>query len=334
MRSWMMRQGLLALVVLVGRTGQAGAELRFGAATTDLGEIRSGVKLGHQFAFFNAGAQEAEIVEVRPGCGCLKPKLTRLRFAPGEHGTLPLEVHALGQSAGPHTWRLHLRYRSGKAERDILLQVSARVVTEVTVQPAALTLFAGGALGQEVVVTDLRPVPLAVTAVRTTSPHLRAQPGAPARNGLGHWVTKVRLEVSPDCPEGRHEETLSVYTSDPDYGHLQVPIVVVKRPRQRVAAAPGQVSLTLAPGQPSAVRAVRLTDREGGAVAIETVTADDPAIRCQAAPGPENQATIRIQIDRGRLRGDLDSAVRVQLRGPVRETIVIPVTCLVEDADQ
>src|SRR5262245_54289302 len=128
---------VLGALALLGGAGRVRAELRFAAPRADLGEVRSGAKLGHAFTFVNAGPGPVEIVEARPGCGCLRPRLEQTRYQPGEQGTILLEVNARGESAGPHTWRLQLLYRDGGTTREAALAVSAHVVTEVTLQPAA-----------------------------------------------------------------------------------------------------------------------------------------------------------------------------------------------------
>jgi hypothetical protein len=322
---------ILGMLSLLGGARRAGAELRFAAARVDLGEVRNGAKLGHTFKFVNTGPALVEIVEVRPGCGCLKPRLERTSYRPGEEGAVLLEVNARGESAGPPVWRLRLVYREGGEACEAGLEVAARVITEVTLQPAALTLIADGPVTQEVLLTDLRPNPLTLRGLTTSAPCLRARAAERARDGLGHWIYKIRLEYSGDCPDGRHEEALTLYTDDPQYGELRLPITLTRRPRSRLEIPPGRVGITLAPGQAARERWVRLADREGGKVVVERVTADDPALVCAAAPGPDNGASVKIRLERDRLRGDfLESAVRVQLSSPVRDTVVIPVTCVAE----
>ncbi|MCI0462435.1 MAG: DUF1573 domain-containing protein, partial [Gemmataceae bacterium] len=225
--------GWLAALTLLLSAGQGRAELHFPTPRANLGEIRCGARLGYQFKFVNRGSEPAEILEARPGCGCLIPRLQRLLFLPGEEGSLPMEVNARGQSAGAHTWSLLLRYRVGAAEREVTLEVAAHVITEVTVQPAALTVLAEGPVSHDIVLTDLRPRPLTVTRLAVTAPYLSAHLGESYRDGLGNWIWKVRLDVGADCPEGRHTETLTIYTGDPEYGELQVPLTIVRRPRSR-----------------------------------------------------------------------------------------------------
>jgi hypothetical protein len=321
---------VLSTLALLTEAGPGRAELRFAAPRADLGEVRSGAKLGHAFAFVNAGPGPVEIVEVRPGCGCLRPRLERTRYRPGEPGAITLDVNARGESAGPHTWRLQLLYRDGDTPREQTLEVSALVVTEVTLQPAALTLIAGGPLTQEVLLTDLRPRPLTLRALAASAPYLRARAAERARDSLGHWVWRIRLEFSGDCPEGRHDELLVLYTDDPEYGELKLPITLTRRPRQRVEASPKEVVFRLGPEQDRAERWVRLTDQNGTPVVIEQVSADDPALVCEATSGADNQPGLKIRLERGRLRGDgLDSTVRVRLRSPAGETVLIPVLATV-----
>jgi hypothetical protein len=313
------------LVCLAGSTARA--DLRFAAPRAKVGELRSGAKVAHSFAFVNEGPDAVEILEARPGCGCLTPLPARRVYGPGEEGSIPLEINARGQSAGPHTWRLALRYRAGAAERETTLEVTAQVLTEVTLQPAALTLFADGPLTQEIVLTDTRPHPLTVTATATSCPALRARLTEPYRDGLGHWLRKITLEIDA-CPEGRHAERLLVYTNDPDYRELEVPITLVKRARQRLTATPDRVALRLAPGDTAASCCVRLVDRQGDKVIVEAVTADKSGIVCRWAPGPGNGATVRMQVERDRVgAGAFEGTVRVRLSAPVPETVSIPVSC-------
>jgi hypothetical protein len=310
----------IALALFTCFASFADAELRFLAPAVDLGDARAGVPMAHEFHFVNDGPGTVTLLQVLPGCGCLRPRLDQLRFAPGEHGSIPLEIHTLGQAAGPHHWYMTVVYADGAAERDKKLEVSANVVTEVSVQPASLTLFAEGSVTHEVRLTDLRPQPLVIERVVATSPDLRVEAAPLQKDAFGHWTSRIRVQTAGELPVGRQDEVLTIYTSDPLYRELKIAVTLIRRGSPRILATPSEITLASAP------RLVRLRDAQDQAVTIERVTADDPAVICSWAPGPENQATIKLQAAPTLLPGGtLHTQIHVEVKTPVRENLTIPV---------
>jgi hypothetical protein len=311
--------------------GAARADLKFTQPTVHVPEVRTSVPFTHQFAFVNEGPESVEITEVRAGCGCLTPRLSRRVLKAGEEGSLVLEVNTVVVSAGQHTWKVHLTYRRGDLPCETQLELTADVVAEVTVQPAALTIFTEDGAAQQFQLTDLRSQPLTVTAVRTSAAALKASLGETSRDGLGHWVHKINVEVTGDYPEGKHEEVVSISTNDPAYRDLKVPVTIIKRGKKRLSATPAALSIDVREGEPLPAPVVVLRDRQEQSVVVAKVTADHPALSCRWACGPGAMATLRICIDRERLPpGGFHSALQVHLSSPVEETITIPITCRVE----
>jgi hypothetical protein len=323
-----LRTLLLLLPLLCGSLlpSPGRADLECSQPMVQAGEVRSGRPLAHRFVFVNRGTEAVEITQVKPSCGCLTPRLDKRHLEPGETGTLLLEINTLTQPEGPHSWSVQLHYKGGGQDRDFSLVLCARLLTEVTVQPASLTLFTDSALSHPLTLIDRRPQPLAITTVQTNHPAVRAVVQPPVRDLAGHFVSTIDLHVSPDCPEGRHERMLSLFTSDPLYPELRVPFTVVKRSRQQVSAAPAEVTLTGRPGQPLPSRIVLLSSPDGQEVRVERVEADDPAIHCQWAKGPGPRTTLKVQIDSTRLGSTgLRSAVHVHLQQPAPQTLTLPV---------
>jgi hypothetical protein len=314
-------------VILVGfGAGPVRAEVRFDRAAVSAGTVRAGVPLAHDFPFRNDGPEPVEVTQTRASCGCLTPRLGQRVYRPGERGVLRLEVNTLGEPAGPHAWTVQVRCQSGENVEEIPLRLTARLITEISVRPAALTVDTGGAAGHEITLTDLRPKPLAVTGLDSTSPHLTARLLGKPRDTQGRRVQGIRIEVAEDFPEGRHRETVTLFTNDPLYRELHIPVTVVKRSRQRLAAFPKRVTLTAAPDTPLPSQLVRLRDARGEAVEVERLVADHPAITCRWAKGPGPMATLKISVDHKRLtNGHLQSAVHVHISKPVRATVTIPV---------
>jgi len=305
------------------------AALECAQPLVEKGEVRSGVPLSHHFPFVNRGPDAVEVIEVRPSCGCLAPKLEQRRFQPGESGVLVLEVNTLTQPAGANTWRVTIRYKTGGVEQELPLYICARVVTEISVEPPSLAIYTDTSISHEITVIDRRTEPLIVRAVPVSSPYVRTHLGELHRNKTGQWTRAIQVEVKADCPEGTHEETLRICTSDPLYAELKVPFTIVKRARQQVSAAPSSVVLSESAGQPLPARIVLLSAADDRDVRIERVEADDTAIDCHWAQGPGHRATLKIRVDRTRINGDsLRSAVHVHLSGPTPQTMTIPVSCM------
>jgi hypothetical protein len=322
--------GIVALAILSSLLpSRAQADLHFLEPRADAGVVRSGMPLVHRFAFVNEGNEAVEITQVHAECGCLVPRLERRTFAPKDEGFLPLEVHTLSQAPGQHTWEVHVDYRRGGIEREATLELSAQIVAEILVEPAILMIQADGRVTHEIHLTDLRPKALVVTNVHVTSDHIIARLGDLKLDGGGHRTCTIRLELAADFPEGRHEETVSIYTDDPAYRELDVRVVVNKHCRQRLAASPREVMLQAAPGQPLPSRIVLIRDSAGKAVVIDQIVADDPSVTCKWAAGPGKMATVKIQVDRQKLMSEkLQTQVRIQVAEPVKDSVFVPITCI------
>ena len=119
---------------------------------------------------------------------------------------------------------------------------------------------------------------------------------------------------------------LWIYTSDPVYGQLQIPVTLIGQERPAITVTPGEVRLQVVEGQPLPSTLVRLRPAGQKAVMVQSATADDPAITCTFAHGPFNEATLKIQVDAARMvGGELTSTVRIQIREPVEQVLTIPV---------
>jgi hypothetical protein len=325
-------QLLIALcvpLVLLSRPALLRAELECKSSVVDKGEVRSGLPLAHRFTIVNRGSEPLEVTDVKPSCGCLAPKLEKRGLQPGESTQLLLEINTLTQPAGINSWRVTLRYKSSPVEQELPLYISARIVTEITVEPPSLAIYTDTSISHEIVVIDRRTEPLIVRAVPTSSPHVRTRLGELHRDAAGHWRRAIQVEVLEDCPEGTHQETLRICTSDPLYSELTVPFTIVKRARRLVSAAPAAVVLSESAAQPLPSHVVLLSGADDREVHIERVESDHPAVACRWAQGPGHQATLKIRVDRKQIPGDrLRAAVHVHLSQPAAETIIIPVSCL------
>jgi len=304
----------------------ARADLRFTQVRADRGEVKSGPSLVERFSFVNAGPGVIDILDTRTSCGCLKPRFSKRQFQPDEEGWVELEVHTLSQPAGPNSWRLDMTYRDGSETRDAALILSARLSADIRVEPASLSISTDQKASHEICITDLRPKAMNVTAVDTSSPHLKATLLAPCRDMAGRAVRIIKLELAADFPEGKREEVLGIHTDDPAYRDLKVPINVTKRLRQRVSLAPDRITISATAGEALPSRIVLVRDADNQTVRIQEIKADDPALLCRWAAGPNTMATIKLQVDPEQLAGrNLDTKVHVRIVEPVPQTLTLTV---------
>src|SRR5205807_6597107 len=150
-----------------------------------------------------------EVTDVHSSCGCLRPRLEKRTYQPGEQGEMILEVNTLPLAPGRQSWRTRVSYRDSISAAELELSVVGEVRTEVLVQPTALTLPAEIGM-HEITVTDFRDKPLTVTGADAGS-RLAARVGAARTDEQGRRLQTVRLEVPADCPEGRHDLAVHVY---------------------------------------------------------------------------------------------------------------------------
>ena len=320
--------GIAVAVVLSAATIPARADLQFSDPVTNAGTVYAGVPLIQVFHFKNVGTEAVSVIQARASCGCSKPTLGQSTYQPGETGSIRLEVYTLSQAPGPHTWTVTLNYQTGNEAREIRLELHARLVREVTVQPSALVVVADKIGQHELVVTDARPKAMAIRDAHTSSEKLLAWVSEPAREAQDVTAWRIRLAVTEDYPDGRHEEFVDLHTDDLRYSEIRVPVTVVKRVPTRVAATPSDVVLVAPAGQPLPSRLVLIRDEQGQPVHIDQVRSDDPAITAQWVPGPGAMATLRIRADRKLLSGEtIRCAVHAQIDQPVQETVTISVLC-------
>jgi hypothetical protein len=247
-----------------------------------------------------------------------------------------LEVNTLSQPAGPTRWAVRVGYRCGEQAGEVTLELTARLVKELDISPASL-VFRGDDPPPDVIRISgadmvagprIRSWGLRPEGVRTSSPRLTAafathesNHRGPPGEGVICWAYGFVVRVAEDCPEGQFTETVTITTTNPDYPEIRVPVTIYKTAKRRVTALPSRATL-VAGG--SAV--VQLRGADGQPVQVEAIESDLPVLTTRWAAGPGDLATVRVGLDRAKWRGEaLTGEVRVRLREPAGEVVVIPV---------
>lgn len=316
---------VLAWLVWAGINEVSWAELRCPRPVVNLGQIPGGRPVAQHFQVLNSGKEPITLLEVKTTCNCLVSRLEPRELSPNQEGRIEITVRTLGQPAGPHTWLASVHYRQGDRKAEMPLALQAILKPEVAVQPAILALHVTGAMTKEVTLTDYRGESLRIAQVGTSSGSLKARLDREERNPQGHWIGTIRVDVPAEIVEGRHEEILTIFTSDPAYREIKVPVTIVKTKTGGVTVSPPELRWNISPGQPVPPKLVRVRANGEGSVTVEEVKADHPAIRCRWANGTDGTATVRVEVeDRHLATTEVQTKIMVRVRGTTSEEIQIP----------
>jgi hypothetical protein len=299
-------------------------------AIVDRGEVKAGAPLSQKFSLKNEGTGVLAFAKIDAGCGCIRPSISKKMLQPGETAELEVELNTLTQPAGPNAWTIGVRYRDGPETQPtagvLELRIKAKIVREIDVQPVALHMSIDREATHTITVTDRRSKPLTITAVRCESKHVKTQLTAAGKNGRGENVQQVHVTILETCPPGYFAENLLFVTDDPEYRELRVPLMVTRKSPGQIVCAPEQIDLRLAKGQNAASGLVRLRDPDDKPVVIEKIESDHPDIRTKWAAGPGSMATLRLGIELSDNPSSGLAAVKVHIKEPKPQVIVIPVS--------
>lgn len=316
---------MYAIVALLAAAGPTAPPVLAAVdATADRGEARTGRPLTHTFTVTNPGPAAVTILGVTTPCGCIAPAVSRPLLAAGESATVTLAVNTLTQPAGRQTWRGVVCYAVGPTPHELPWAVTATLIREVSVTPPSVALSGDSAapVALTVTVTDARPKSFVVKAAVVTSVHMTAAVG-PAAGAS----TPVTLTLLPTHPPGRADETLVLYTDDPSYPQLRVPVQVTRRAAQAVVAAPAAAVVRLGAGQTDGSVLVQLRSPIGTRLDVQKMTTDHPAVTAKWASAAGVGVTVRVTVTPRPADGPAGAAtLTVTLAEPAGATATVPVT--------
>jgi hypothetical protein len=216
----------LALALVPGE----GAPLHCPQPVADRGQVRGGPAIAHSFEFSNRGPADLEIIHVQPSCGCLAPRISATKFKPGESGKLDLTIGTISQPEGDNLWSVRLYYRVAGESKDQIAewQAKAKLVRDVGLEPAALSMRGKPGLTAVLTLTDLREKPLQLVGAYPSSNHVVAELGEWQRAEKG-WTCKISVRISDTCPAGKHDDALQIISRDADYREIRVPVTVIRK---------------------------------------------------------------------------------------------------------
>jgi hypothetical protein len=321
---------LLALIAFgTGAEPTAAGPLQSARPIVDLGDLKSGPLVPHDFELKHTGASGTLVIhEVTGGCGCMKAEIKPKVLKPGDTAKLCVIINTLTQREGANTWPLNVRYstvaNSQNTEFNLDLKLTAKLTSEVRVTPPLLAVSTSGAVKQTLRVDDSRAKPLNVTKVSTTNPAITATIETVQRaNGV--TGQEVSVNISETLPIGAYEETITLFTNDPACATMVVPVKVQKRGLDDPIATPAAATIRFSSGQADASTLVQI--RHGGKpVSVAKVECATTGVTPKHSEGAGTVATVRIMVNGAKAGETGHAEVTVTLAEPAGKTILIPLT--------
>lgn len=186
------------------------------------------------FAFRNMGSQPLRILDLKPSCGCLNPRLEQKEFAPGEGGKFSLRVRAANEKPGQHEYTCRVIYDDGQPrEAEVRFKITLPE-ERVEIRPRSLIVyqFNNQPTTREITINDFRAPPegrplarLEVLDATCTLKWVDVAIGEAQVDEIGQRQQKVVMTIT-DVPPGTHDGTIVIHTNIPEYAELKVPLRV------------------------------------------------------------------------------------------------------------
>lgn len=180
------------------------------------------------FEFKNRGHQPVHITELTPSCGCLRPRLAKRDYQPGEVGKFILRMQTPNEAPGPHEYTVLMKYTDPVPREELLTFRVTLPEKMVTVRPRALMIYQSGRteLTRKIVVTDWIKSGLQITGVKSNSPLVTVSHGVTQTNATGHQQHTILATTAATVPPGRQQILVTITTNHKQYRQIRVPIML------------------------------------------------------------------------------------------------------------
>lgn len=198
----------------------------------DVGEVKKGEPVGHQFEIRNAGDAPLEISEVKPSCGCTVADFDRV-IAPGATGRVAVVVET-GAFGGGIAKSVAV-FTNDVENPKLSLVVKALIREPVVARPGYvrfMTVQGQPAEPSVQTVSATDGTPIEVLSVTSPYPFLRATHRR-AEGGEGGWQVELRLDRA--APAGSLADYVVVTTDHPEQPEVKIAVSGLVRPVISVA---------------------------------------------------------------------------------------------------
>ena len=211
-------------------SGDTGPVIEFETPVYDRGNVNKGEKIRYDFKFFNRGDKDLVISNVRPGCGCTTAGTWTKLVAPGQSGTIPIQLDT-ERFKGPITKSVTVS-SNDKKKPTSYLRIKANIWTPVLVEPTLAAFRSIKKLTEkqttEIKVKNQTETPMKLGKIEITGPFEKV--GEPkevvkgkefvitlaTKEGLVYGNNRGLITIETNIPEAKsHKVNASAYVMAP-----------------------------------------------------------------------------------------------------------------------
>lgn len=296
--------------------------------TKDAGTVAKGQVVEAVFVVKNTGGSDLVISDARPSCGCTVASFDKV-IKPGSEGKIHSSVDTKSFS-GPISKSV-LVVTNDPDRPQMNLFIKALVKPFVDVLPQAFVRFSvikGDNAGQDVILLSeekgFRP-----TIAETSQPYVKAEilPAGDKDKIAGRTGDqyKVRINVTPDAPEGLLNAPIRVATGVAQQPTVEIPVSGIVRPR--VSVTPVTVNFgNFTAGKDPITRNIIVTNNKPAMpVKVTRAEVSVPGFVTDVVPTQEGVSyTVVVKASEKVKKGALDGTVKLFTSDKERAVIEIP----------
>ncbi|MBM83005.1 MAG: hypothetical protein CMJ78_20785 [Planctomycetaceae bacterium] len=203
--------------------------LAFDQYLVNFPEIEPTHMVSARFAFKNSSDTTVTIKDLKPSCGCLRPRLKNEKhvFKPGERGEFYMRVETDKEPTGPKEYYCDVIYEDTKPRETRVTFKVTLPEKKVTVTPKSLIFFQPNEqrTTHKLYIDNYTDGPLHVVGVESSLKLADAIIGEPEVSDDGRRRQVVLVSVAA-VPKGRHPGNITIFTTHPVHRKIVVPLRV------------------------------------------------------------------------------------------------------------
>ena len=301
----------------------------------DFGTVPKGEKIKAAFDVRNTGQAPLEINQVRPTCGCTVVNFTRT-IPPGGSGTINADVDTSAYT-GPIS-KAVLVFTNDPATPQVNLVIKADVRSFIDVLPRPLVIFTnvlqGEAATQKLILASADGSNFKIEGVNASSgPYQLSYRELPEKERVpdhkgSQW--ELTVTVPANAPEGMLNQKILVKTTSPKAPEVTINVTGAIRPVVQVIPPTidfGTISSDALIGH----NVLIINNRQGAELQLSDAKVDNPNFTTEIIPLQAGQRfQVAVSVNAGTPKGAQNGTLTIATNDPMRKTIAIPITAVVQ----